>query len=477
MILFLSHLAFAQDAPPTSYTIEDALRRALETSEQVSSAESAVSAASGQTWAARSGYGPQVYGQLTYQHAFETQYDYLQEKPFVDPDAVPKKGEAFNVETIFFGQEDTWTAGINLDQAIISPQAIYQTRYAKAALDVAKLDLESTRATTTLSAAQAYYDAALASQLLTIGEATLEQVKTTFEHAKLAKDLGRQSEFELLRAQVEVENQQVAVERLRRGRDQSLLLLALVLHVPENSDIQLVSPLDAEAMPEIGNVALTVSGVRDTSTRLAVQRAEKNVRMSKDNVWIVRSQALPSLHATLSYQQVRYPDDPWIFDASDPQGESDHGTQDTQFIEPRYYDPLHAWHPNFYVGAQLTVPLFGFGRAYGENLTAKSVQHQAEAGFSLTERGALADTRNAELTLDTAKAQWDATAGTVAVAQRTYDIASVRFEEGVSTQSELADARILLQQAQANRAQAARDLQLARIRLALLPALPLSGSP
>src|SRR5205085_7819881 len=187
-------------------------------------------------------------------------------------------------------------------------------------------------------------------------------------------------EYDLLRAQVEVENQQVAVERLRRGRDQSLLLLTLVLHVPESSEIQLVSPLDAEAMPEIGNVARTVSGVRDTSTRLAVQRAEKNVRMSKDNVWIMRSQALPSLHATLTFHEVRYPDDPWIFDKSDPQGVGDHATQDTQNIPDNYYDPLHAWHPNFYVGAQLTVPLFGFGRAYGENLTAKSVQHQAEAG-------------------------------------------------------------------------------------------------
>jgi outer membrane protein len=478
MILFLSSIAFAQDAPPpTSFSIEDALRRALETSEQVASAESAVQAANGQAWAARSGFGPQVYGQVSYQHAFETQYDYLQEPPFEDPNAVPKKGEAFNVETIFFGQEDTWNAGINVDQAIIEPTAIFQTRYAGAALDVAKLDLESTRATTTLSAAQAYYDAALASQLLTIGEATLEQVKTTFEHAKLARDLGRQSEYDLLRAQVEVENQEVAVERLRRGRDQALLLLTLVLHVPENADLQLVSPLDAEAMPEIGNVALTVSGVRNTTTRLAVERAEKNVRMTKDNVWTVRSQALPSLHATLSYSEVRYPDDPWIFDKSDPLGESDHGTRDTQYVPDEYYDPLHAWHPNFYVGAQLTVPLFGFGRAYGENLTAKSVQHQAEAGLSLTQRGALADTRNAELTLDTAEAQWKATAGTVEVAQRTYDIANVRFEEGVSTQSELADARILLQQAQANRAQAARDLQLARIRLALLPALPLSGSP
>ena len=39
---------------------------------------------------------------------------------------------------------------------------------------------------------------------------------------------------------------------------------------------------------------------------LAIQRAEKTVRMSKDNVWMVRSQALPSLDVGLSYQQVRY---------------------------------------------------------------------------------------------------------------------------------------------------------------------------
>jgi outer membrane protein TolC len=45
----------------------------------------------------------------------------------------------------------------------------------------------------------------------------------------------------------------------------------------------------------------------------------------------------------------------------------------------------------------------------------------------------------------------------------------------VSTQLELSDSRLLLQQAEANRAQAARDLQVARARVALLPDLPLGG--
>ena len=65
--------------------------------------------------------------------------------------------------------------------------------------------------------------------------------------------------------------------------------------------------------------------------------------------------------------------------------------------------------------------------------------------------------------------------GTVQQAQRAYQIANVRFTNGVSTQLELSDARLSLQQAEANRAQAARDLQVARARVALLPDLPVSA--
>jgi hypothetical protein len=51
----------------------------------------------------------------------------------------------------------------------------------------------------------------------------------------------------------------------------------------------------------------------------------------------------------------------------------------------------------------------------------------------------------------------------------------VRYREGLSTQVELSDSRILLQQAQANRAVAARDVQIAQARVALLPYLPLGA--
>jgi outer membrane protein TolC len=61
-------------------------------------------------------------------------------------------------------------------------------------------------------------------------------------------------------------------------------------------------------------------------------------------------------------------------------------------------------------------------------------------------------------------------------ASRAYEIAEVRYGAGLSTQLELSDARLQLRQAEANRAVAARDLQVARARAALLPNLPLGNA-
>jgi hypothetical protein len=73
-------------------------------------------------------------------------------------------------------------------------------------------------------------------------------------------------------------------------------------------------------------------------------------------------------------------------------------------------------------------------------------------------------------------ATWQASAGTVEQAARAYDIAELRYREGISTQLELLDARLVLQLAQVNRAQAARDVQVARARVSLLPELPLGNA-
>jgi outer membrane protein len=118
--------------------------------------------------------------------------------------------------------------------------------------------------------------------------------------------------------------------------------------------------------------------------------------------------------------------------------------------------------------------LFTGGRIAGEVAAARANLSQAQLRLQQSRELAEVDLRNALIQLEAAQAGWQASAGTVEQASHAYQIADLRYREGISTQTELLDSRIQLEQAQASRARAARDLQVAKIRLALLPALPLS---
>ena len=84
-------------------------------------------------------------------------------------------------------------------------------------------------------------------------------------------------------------------------------------------------------------------------------------------------------------------------------------------------------------------------------------------------------TRSAWAELRAARASYEATEGTVEQATRGVELARLRYQEGVSIPLEVENARLLLEQARVNRAQAARDLVVAQSRVELLPLLPLNA--
>jgi outer membrane protein TolC len=125
------------------------------------------------------------------------------------------------------------------------------------------------------------------------------------------------------------------------------------------------------------------------------------------------------------------------------------------------------------VGVTVQLPIFTGGRLSGDRMTARAGLDQARLRQRQVEEQARLDARNTIATVEEAEARWAASSGTVRQASRAYQIAEIRYREGISTQTELSDSRLQLQQAQANRAQAARDLQVAKVRLALIKDLPL----
>jgi outer membrane protein TolC len=99
---------------------------------------------------------------------------------------------------------------------------------------------------------------------------------------------------------------------------------------------------------------------------------------------------------------------------------------------------------------------------------------EARARLQQSRELAALDTRVALNQLQQAEASFAASRGTAQQAQRAYSIDQIRYREGISTQTDLTQSRLLLEQALANQAQSARDLAVARARIVLLRDLPLN---
>ena len=125
--------------------------------------------------------------------------------------------------------------------------------------------------------------------------------------------------------------------------------------------------------------------------------------------------------------------------------------------------------------AQLQVPLFTGGRITGDEMVARANLIEARENYQQVKELAALDARSALAELEQAVSAWAASQGTAEQAARAYRIAEVRYQEGISTQLELSQSRLLLQEAEANRAYAARNLRVAQSRLTLLRDLPLGA--
>ena len=475
----------AQSVPQVArpLTLEEAVRLAEGHSEELAIARAGVSRAEGEQVRARSERYPQLSASASYDRALASEFSGL----FDDADSGPPcasfvanpqapveqriaeleravdcgatgegagAGGFGNFEDLPFGRRNTYRVNLAFSQNVFDGGRIgAQSAAARAGREAAQIGLASARAQLVLDVVRAYYDAALGARLAEIAEATYRQSDATFSQTRLAFEAGSQPEFELLRAQVTRDNQRPILIRRRAERDIALLRLKQLLEIPAAEPLELVSRLDGDTLPPPASFMAVSDAAPPVAedARAAVRQAETAVRGREAAVAIARSQRMPTVSVTSTYGEVAYPSSGAL---------------------PSFGDFRRNWN----VGAIVQVPILNGGRLRAEEAIARADADGARARLQQTRELALVDSETALEELRSALAGWEASGGTVQQAQRAYEIADLRYREGVSTQLELNDARLLLVQAQATRAQAARDLQVARARVALLPDLPI-GTP
>jgi outer membrane protein len=475
----------AQEPQGPSLTLAEALEMAEKQSETVGLARADLARAQGQGRQARSAYFPQLTGSASYQRTIRSQFSALSSgtdtttapavtcNRFVPNRGLPIAQRLDSLENAVkcasesdpfasfrnlpFGRKNIYRFGLSFSQTLFAGgQLRGQSQAAGAGIRIAVIGLTAARAQVLLDVTGAYYDAALADRLLSIAQATLEQADTTLSQTQLARQVGNLSEFDLLRARVTRDNQRPVVIQRHADRDQAYYRLKQLLDLSLDQPLHLSTELGDTALTESSRVTDVVEKPGDTTTtvRAPVRQAAEGVTAQRGLLRVARGQRWPQVALTSQYAQLAFPEE----------------------ISPFGTDFVSDWS----VSLGLQVPLFTGGRIGGDVAVARANVSQAELRLQQARELAEVDSRNAITQLEAARAGWEASAGTVEQAARAYQIAELRYREGISTQTELLDSRVQLQQAQASRARAARDLQVARMRIALLPALPLvlpSGTP
>ena len=461
-------------------TLDEAVRAAESQSETIRIARAGVQRAEGQKYQARSQRFPQISASAAYTRTLASQFSSAGgSAPVVDttkPPTPPSPCDQYllgptattaerlagledasrcalgsnpfsSFGSLGFGAKNQYNLGLSFSQTLFAGGRIQaQNAVANSGRRSADIELRAQRAQVRLDVTQAYFDAALADRLVALAESSAVQTENVLKQTQIARTVGNVSEFDLLRAQVTSANQRPIVIQRQSDREVAYLRLKQLINVPLDAPVQLTTAVDDAAAI---NSALAAAETADTSAtdRATVREAAEAIDAQRGLLRVTKAQRFPTLALTSQYGKVAFP-------LSNFPQSGDFRT-------------------NWTVGLASQVPLFTGGRIKGEQLVAEANVREAQARYDQLREFASLDSRVTLNNLFQARAAWEASIGTADQARRAYSIAEVRYKAGLSTQLELNDSRILLEQAVTNRALAARNLQVARVKLALLPDLPL----
>ena len=460
----------AQPTDTLSLSLSDAISRALSTSEEVGLAEAQVDLANAQVRSAYSSLFPQINGNAGYTKTLQSSFDtgggtttpdsvlfspdpsapieervrYLEEN--APAAALTALGGLFS--DLPFGQENTYAYTISGSQVLFAPQAGAAINIAKHFRQAARYNFTEEQADIKLQVEEAYIQALLAGELVTISNAAMEQAQAFLDEENLRLKAGRASELEVLRAEVELENLRPQLVQAQNALEVAVLNLKRLANIPYAQDLALTTsltlpPAEALADPELDPEAIT-------SARASVLAAQEQVDIRKAQVRLEKAAFLPRITATANYGRQLFADE--IFDFS--------GT----------------WRPDFTVGVGVQIPIFnGFARAAAVQ-EARVELDRAQYQLTQLEEAVQLQIEQALGEKERARSLIAARQRTVEQAERVYRLTTLQYEEGVTTQLEVSNARLALLQARSNLAQGLADFYLADANLVRSQATSGSGN-
>ena len=361
----------------------------------------------------------------------------------VEPSAVDQPPPSVLAELpsgFVFGTDQSWASQIQLVQSLYEGGRILSSlRVARLTKERSLLNYQTAVADTVLEVQMAYYDVLLAAQQIIVQEKSVELLKSELADTTRRYDAGTVPRFNVLRAEVELANQQPKLIRAKNSFRiaKNYLVNTLGFNVPKEilEDIPLTLSGKLEAEPYHIELPRAIALALERRTELGALR--KTEALHKEDIVSAKAGYKPSLQAFAGYQ-----------------GHS-------SMFSPDLTDEVHGWT----TGVQLTWDLFDGFRTRGKVIEATALYERAGVELDDTGRRIELEVRTAYSRFIEATEVLESQKKVVEEAEEALRLATARSDAGTGTQLDVLSARTALTDAQTTQIEALHDYSVARARL------------
>lgn len=409
----------------SNLTLEKAIDIALKENSQVKIARYDIELSESKLTEAYSSLIPSLNGEGSYIRNIKKPVFFL-------PDFFGGTGQ---IRPIEIGSKNSYSAQLSVGMPIFVGQAYTGIVMSKLGLDLSRLSYEETLAQIRLNTTKAFLDVLLTRETEKFIKESYENAVRNLENARKLNRAGLISDFDFLSAQVEVEKIKPNVIQAEYTYQTALNFLKTILNLSSEDSIEIVGDFRSfllnRNIPQIDNY-LVENTYSLKKLSLQKQIAEKNIMLQK---W----GHFPSLVAFGNYQIQTQAED--------------------------YNFNAYRWVKSAAVGLSLNIPIFsGFGvQSRVEQAEIQTKQLEETINYTKKQLNiAISNTRNR---IQTSIEKIEAQKLNKEKARRSYQIAEVRFAEGMSTQLELSNANLNLLSAELGYAQALYEYLVAQAEL------------
>ncbi len=332
-----------------------------------------------------------------------------------------------------FVQKNNFETSVQLTQTLFSSAVFRGIGASQIYLNLAKENLKDKVSETVLNVQKTFYGVLLTKELLQITEESFRNAQENLSTVKALFGQGLVSEFDMLQAEVQVENIRPAVLQIRNNLADAKNALKIVIGLDQQTEIDVSGEFNFEKTQSLKEVDFIGEA---TQSNYSLKTLELKREVDEAFVDLDRAEFWPTLAAFGNYSYAGTSDE-WKFQS---------------------YSSLT-------VGLSLSINLFRGGQTKSRIEQSTINYMQTEEQLNQLKDLVMSQVKSKLLELKRVMDLLDAQKRNVQLAQRAYEIATVKYKEGTATQLEVQNADFALKQAKINQLQSLHSYMITKFEL------------